>query len=175
MSQQRDPITCHILDTTVGLPARNVIVQIHRVREVEDMSNTDTPDSTKSTKSAKSTAVDYQVDPPFARAKTNDDGRVVNWVFDPSLQRDQDASFATTGVRDGKWVKLVPGLYKIKFLTGKYFKDLAIGGGGGGGVTASAGRTFFPVVEVVFEVDDLSHYHIPLLLSNYSYSTYRGS
>lgn len=34
---------------------------------------------------------------------------------------------------------------------------------------------FFPKVDVHFYVDDQRHYHIPLLLSPYSYSTYRGS
>lgn len=160
MSQQRDPITCHILDTTVGLPARNVIVQIHRVYEVQTIAQQSSNND--------ATSIDYQIDAPFARAKTNDDGRVLNWVFDPKLQH-LNEDFAKTGVRDGKWVKLVPGLYKIKFLTGKYFRELTTSGHGVGS------RTFFPVVEVVFEVDDLLHYHIPLLLSNYSYTTYRGS
>ena len=35
---------------------------------------------------------------------------------------------------------------------------------------------FYPQVSVVFEVDDATqHYHIPLLLSPFGYSTYRGS
>jgi len=35
---------------------------------------------------------------------------------------------------------------------------------------------FFPEVTIVFEVKDASaHYHVPLLLSPYGYSTYRGS
>jgi 5-hydroxyisourate hydrolase len=35
---------------------------------------------------------------------------------------------------------------------------------------------FFPYAEIVFDVSDLSrHHHVPLLLSPYSYSTYRGS
>ena len=35
---------------------------------------------------------------------------------------------------------------------------------------------FFPVVEIVFEVRDPSeHHHVPLLLSPFGYSTYRGS
>lgn len=35
---------------------------------------------------------------------------------------------------------------------------------------------FYPKVEVIFEIVDPSqHYHIPLLLSPYGYSTYRGS
>ncbi len=35
---------------------------------------------------------------------------------------------------------------------------------------------FFPEVAITFEVNDASaHYHVPLLLSPYGYSTYRGS
>jgi 5-hydroxyisourate hydrolase len=35
---------------------------------------------------------------------------------------------------------------------------------------------FYPVVEIVFRVDAPGeHYHIPLLLSTFGYSTYRGS
>ncbi|MDG3085242.1 hydroxyisourate hydrolase [Vibrio hannami] len=38
------------------------------------------------------------------------------------------------------------------------------------------GCAFFPLVEVHFHVDEEArHYHVPLLLSPYSYSTYRGS
>lgn len=42
--------------------------------------------------------------------------------------------------------------------------------------TGDYGNDFFPFVAVIFEVDDRrSHYHVPLLLSPYGYSTYRGS
>jgi 5-hydroxyisourate hydrolase len=42
--------------------------------------------------------------------------------------------------------------------------------------TAEWGNDFYPFVPVVFEVDDgAGHYHIPLLLSPFGYSTYRGS
>lgn len=42
--------------------------------------------------------------------------------------------------------------------------------------TGESGNRFFPFVHVVFTVDeDLPHYHVPLLLSPYGYSTYRGS
>lgn len=42
--------------------------------------------------------------------------------------------------------------------------------------TGDYGNEFYPFVAVVFEVDDdLPHYHIPLLLSPFGYTTYRGS
>jgi len=36
--------------------------------------------------------------------------------------------------------------------------------------------TFFPKIPVIFSMDgSLDHYHVPLLLSPYGYSTYRGN
>lgn len=34
---------------------------------------------------------------------------------------------------------------------------------------------FFPLIDVHFQIADERHYHVPVLLSAYSYSTYRGS
>src|SRR5260370_19132053 len=54
-------------------------------------------------------------------------------------------------------VKLSPGQYRITFATAMY-------------------SAFYPRVEVTFVIEDTSeHYHIPLLLSPFGYSTYRGS
>lgn len=42
--------------------------------------------------------------------------------------------------------------------------------------TAAYGNTFYPEVAVMFRVSDPDqHHHVPLLLSAYGYSTYRGS
>ncbi len=58
---------------------------------------------------------------------------------------------------------LQPGCYRMRFQTGGYFAR-----------NKSAG--FYPYADVVFEITDTkSHYHIPLLLSPFGYSTYRGS
>jgi 5-hydroxyisourate hydrolase len=60
-------------------------------------------------------------------------------------------------------VKLEPGVYRMVFATGDYFAGQGLKG-------------FYPVVPVIFELQDMdSHYHIPLLLSPFGYSTYRGS
>lgn len=37
------------------------------------------------------------------------------------------------------------------------------------------GKTFWPHVELMFRVEKGEHYHVPLLLGPYSYTTYRGS
>ena len=62
-----------------------------------------------------------------------------------------------------KEAKLQKGIYKVTFKTGEWFK-------------ANNQRSFFPEIPVVFVIDGtLEHYHIPLLLSSYGYSTYRGN
>jgi 5-hydroxyisourate hydrolase len=58
---------------------------------------------------------------------------------------------------------LVPGTYRITFATGTYFRDQGV-------------EAFYPEAAIVFDVRDAAqHYHVPLLLSPYGYSTYRGS
>ena len=55
---------------------------------------------------------------------------------------------------------VAPGTYRIRFATGDYLGAAA----------------FFPMVEIQFAVaDGAQHYHVPLLLSPFGYSTYRGS
>ena len=66
---------------------------------------------------------------------------------------------------DGRWTALPgevtrPGDYRLVFTTGTYF----------------AGPSFHPQVTVEFSVGDPDeHYHVPLLLSPFGYTTYRGS
>jgi 5-hydroxyisourate hydrolase len=58
---------------------------------------------------------------------------------------------------------VVAGTYRITFESGAYFAEQKV-------------KTFYPRVVVLFEVvDPKEHYHIPLLLSPFGYSTYRGS
>jgi len=57
---------------------------------------------------------------------------------------------------------LSPGVYRLVFDTQEYFKS-------------NGQQGFYPFVSIVFQTKDSSHYHIPLLLSPYGYSTYRGS
>lgn len=55
------------------------------------------------------------------------------------------------------------GNYKIKFFTEPYFKQQQI-------------DTFYPWVEIMFKLsDNAEHYHIPLLISPFGFTTYRGS
>jgi 5-hydroxyisourate hydrolase len=58
--------------------------------------------------------------------------------------------------------RLDPGTYRLRFETGAYF--------------ARDGReSFYPVVQVTFRITADAHYHVPLLLNPFGYSTYRGS
>lgn len=53
------------------------------------------------------------------------------------------------------------GIYKITFDTRHYYSSQDI-------------DTFYPSVEIIFELKSTEHYHIPLLLSPFGYTTYRG-
>jgi 5-hydroxyisourate hydrolase len=56
-------------------------------------------------------------------------------------------------------VRPAPGVYRLTFATGVYDR-----------------ASFYPEVAVMFTVaDPTQHYHVPLLLSPFGYSTYRGS
>ena len=73
---------------------------------------------------------------------------------------------ATTDT-DGRVGKLshseLSGIYRMRFDTGAYFTAQGVAG-------------FYPEVVIAFEVTDpAGRYHVPLLLSPYAYSTYRGS
>jgi len=57
---------------------------------------------------------------------------------------------------------LETGIYKLRFETKDYFDKNHI-------------ATFYPFVEIVFDVQFNEHYHVPLLLNPFGYSTYRGS
>jgi len=57
---------------------------------------------------------------------------------------------------------LKPGNYRLTFDTASYFSKQKV-------------KCFYPMVQIVFELSDANHYHVPLLLSPYGYSTYRGS
>ena len=67
-------------------------------------------------------------------------------------------------LRDWPAAKAVPaGTYRLIFDTRAYFASRKI-------------QSLYPQVVIVFEVRDAQeHYHIPLLLSPFGYSTYRGS
>ena len=54
------------------------------------------------------------------------------------------------------------GIYKLRFETKDYFDKNQV-------------PTFYPYVEIIFDIQATEHYHVPLLLNPFGYSTYRGS
>lgn len=94
---------------------------------------------------------------PFGYAYTNQDGRIGSWNAANSTETFINAE-------NNQWTKLVSGTYRIRYHTKDYFLK-------------RDGTTFFPFIDIWFEVPAIpeKHYHVPLLLSNYGYSTYRGS
>ena len=57
---------------------------------------------------------------------------------------------------------LEQGVYRLTFSVGAYFEE--------------TGRdAFYPEIVVNFRISGSGHYHVPLLLSPFGYSTYRGS
>ncbi|XP_043695846.1 uric acid degradation bifunctional protein TTL isoform X2 [Telopea speciosissima] len=80
------------------------------------------------------------------------------WIFQGSSITDKDG-------RSGRLMSIVdnvdPGIYRISFNTGKYSPN-----------------GFFPYVAIVFEIRESQrseHFHVPLLFSPFSFTTYRGS
>lgn len=71
---------------------------------------------------------------------------------------------------DGRCKTLLPdghtlarGLYRLEFRVSDYFDS-------------SGTKAFYPYVKIVFSLEEPeSHYHVPLLLNPFGYSTYRGS
>lgn len=54
------------------------------------------------------------------------------------------------------------GIYKLTYFTEPYFEKLNQ-------------TSFYPFIEVVFEIKDQKHYHVPITLSPFGYATYRGN
>jgi 5-hydroxyisourate hydrolase len=143
----RDAITCHVLDTTTGRPAANLSVNLICCAS---------PDI-------------------IFHCKTNSDGRILNWQSTQG-PGDSEGSFVEShgGVSatlnylirhyaelDGKPnCPKGSSVWRLQFDTGGHY---------------GAANTFFPVVELSFLVKEGEHFHVPLLLAPYSFTTYRGS
>ena len=54
------------------------------------------------------------------------------------------------------------GIYKLTFFVKEYFSRKNI-------------ESFYPFIDVVFQIQDDNHYHVPITLSAFGYSTYRGN
>ncbi len=54
------------------------------------------------------------------------------------------------------------GVYKLTFETLDYFRKNKI-------------ESFYPFIDVIFTIEDQVHYHVPISISPYGYSTYKGN
>ena len=106
-------ITTHALDTSIGVPASNMVITL------KDNHGK-----------------------PISVGITNNNGRISD-VLPPGYF-------------------LSPSIYSMTFNTADYYKN-------------NNQKGFYPEVSIQFEVTDDSHYHIPLLINPFGYSTYRGS
>ena len=114
-------LTTHILDTTNGIPAGGVKIELFKY----------------------SGGVRSRV----REAVTNDDGR----TDAPMLSAEQ----------------CVPNIYELLFHMGDYFREKG---------ADVPDPPFFDVIAVRFTIHDLTRdYHVPLLVSPWGYTTYRGS
>jgi len=87
------------------------------------------------------------------------------------IQQAQEWQLLAEGItnQDGRvvdWLasrELAPGDYRLVFATGAWYQQ-------------RDQTSFYPQVQIEFSVtEDRQHYHVPLLISPYGYSTYRGS
>jgi 5-hydroxyisourate hydrolase len=114
-------LTTHILDTTNGIPARGVKIELFKY----------------------SGGVRTRV----REGLTNEDGRTDS----PMLSAEQ----------------CMPNIYELLFHMGDYFREKG---------ADLPDQPFFDIVSVRFTIHDhTQHYHVPLLVSPWGYTTYRGS
>jgi 5-hydroxyisourate hydrolase len=83
--------------------------------------------------------------------------------WEPAGHGHTDADGRLRLAGDGSGAEFGPGVYRITFGTGGYFRARGV-------------ASFYPEVTITFEMTGRDeHYHVPLLLSPFAYSTYRGS
>ncbi|RAH81382.1 Hydroxyisourate hydrolase [Aspergillus japonicus CBS 114.51] len=145
-TMSHDPITCHVLNTLTGTPAANLPVTLTLL----------------------SSPTGAAEEPPTFRATTNADGRVAIWeplaTTGSSQAQSVPAILAALPAPDSKtnWA--------VRFEVGPWYEAQGV-------------ESFWPEVEVKFTVkgrgkdgeDGWRHYHVPVLLGPWNYSTYRGS
>ncbi len=151
MATTPSPITCHVLDTTIGRPGANIEVTLRCLSPPNKQ---------------------FGSVPQIFTAKTNSDGRIKEWnnkfgvevwavvnegsdPFELDEKKGCDGEDKTENEETDDST-----IWSLKFEVEKYY---------------GKGTTFWPYVELVFRVKKGEHYHVPLLLTPHSYTTYRGS
>ncbi|KAF1931216.1 Hydroxyisourate hydrolase [Didymella exigua CBS 183.55] len=136
-TDKKPPITCHVLDTTIGRPGASIPVFLTLI-------NPTTP-------------IPGGREPRTFSGTTNSDGRVTSW---------KPASIYDDETLEEKWQhEKGDKAYSLTFNTEAYFGQRGV-------------KTFFPEVTVRFVVREEQkgeHFHVPVLLGPFGYTTYRGS
>ncbi|WP_433005120.1 hydroxyisourate hydrolase [Kribbella sp. CA-294648] len=172
-------LSTHILNTTTGTPAPDVQILLTRVvasPPAADLSAVGSratpqaegvasgagdgslappglPDPGETAITSPRPTLSRPLDPPLPSADSAAVGSTVTRQFEvlASGQTDSDGRVAGFG-------ELVPGVYQLWFE-----------------VARDGQESFYPEVTVTFVVTEERHYHVPLLLSPFAFSTYRGS
>ncbi|KAK0549459.1 hypothetical protein OC846_004066 [Tilletia horrida] len=155
------PITCHVLDSSIGLPAPGVRIHLELI---------DVPAGSASLAVAAGPSSGDVAVQQAATAGTSSAGAASGGEREGGSQPRLLGSGETNA--DGRCTNLLePGTaliggatYKMRFETKAYFRARSV-------------DAFYPYVEIPFTVSNppARHYHIPLLLAPFSYTTYRGS
>jgi 5-hydroxyisourate hydrolase len=144
-------LSTHVLDTAHGCPAAGMNVRLERI------SGSNAPVSSAT---GVSTGEDA---PPSSGALEGADGHPLGPLKSLNLNKD--------GRNDGgpllSAAEMAVGRYRLVFAVGDYFRTLGI---------TLPDPAFIDEVSIDFGIADAAgHYHVPLLVSPWSYSTYRGS
>ncbi|CAI5465603.1 unnamed protein product [Closterium sp. Yama58-4] len=151
-SAKHPSISTHVLDVALGRPAAGIEVVLER--QIEALRESDSGGA----------GLGWV---RMGEGVTNADGRAAGL-----LARGGDGGGAVGG-------GVGAGIYRLSFGTGEYLGRMHGARGAGDAQAGSgSGGGFFPHVSIVFRVlpeQEREHFHVPLLLSPFSYSTYRGS
>ncbi|RMZ03926.1 hypothetical protein D0860_06596 [Hortaea werneckii] len=146
-------ITCHVLDTVAGKPGPGIAVHLRLLSPLPYPTNSSS-------------------EPYLWTAKTNSDGRVTGWEPSPPSSSSSSSPPSSSSAEPTELNAVVAQLkrelneeeqmlFSLTFETEKYY---------------GKGKTFWPEVELRFAAQrGEAHYHVPLLLGPWSYTTYRGS
>ncbi|RAH46744.1 hydroxyisourate hydrolase [Aspergillus brunneoviolaceus CBS 621.78] len=149
-TMSRDPITCHVLNTLTGTPAANLPVTL--------------------TLLSSSTGSAATEETPTFRAITNTDGRVANWELLPTTTASSHQAQSVPAILAALPAPDSKTNWAVRFEVGPWYEAQGV-------------ESFWPEVEVKFTVkgrgkegeEGWRHYHVPVLLGPWNYSTYRGS
>ncbi|CAK7209763.1 hypothetical protein SBRCBS47491_000551 [Sporothrix bragantina] len=164
----KDRITCHILDTAQGRPAAGVRVRLELVSPPSaSAASASATNGTLSSPLEASPISHHHTHGPTQvfESQTNEDGRVAVWLPYSASNASGDVPVYTLDDVLGKAEAEAeasgggPTTWTLRFDTDGYYD----------------GKAFFPEVAVTFRVAAGQHYHVPLLLNPFSYTTYRGS